>query len=137
MSIYVGRKKLQWHQSASMLLVIKTWWTIKSYYQWREFLPPEKNYKMWSSASSRRHTKHENIFRMARNDVKHQLRNLTVTAKNKNEIFKSFYFPLFYSEKESVRNHREGCLLSHDSRFDYVFGWTITKEHHKEKFICV
>lgn len=46
------------------------------------------------------------------------------------EKFKCFFlFPFsFLSSFELVHNHQEGCLLSHDSRFDYVFGWTITQK---------
>lgn len=84
--------------------------------------------------SSNTKKKDENIFQMMRNDVKHQLCNLMVA------IFKSFlfYFPHFFFGS----NNHQGCLLSYDSRFDYLSsfsGWAITKEkrNHKKEFICV
>lgn len=127
----------------------KTWWAIKSYHQWKlkRICSLTRNYKVWklqwsldalSSPSPPRLEdiqKLENIFQMMKNDVKHQLCNLMV-ALNRERYSNLFIFPFFlfildndsYKLRSSHQHHQEGCLLSYDSRFDYVFRWTITKK---------
>lgn len=70
---------------------------------------------------------------MMKNDVKHQPCNLMVARKERKKIFKSSPSSCF-SSPFLVHNH-QGCLLSYDSRFDYLSFFSVNNNEREKNII--